>query len=167
MGRTAAVIPAITSWGAAYGIFWQIVDNAPDDQLVVGFGLYKASAASSLSASLFKTLYATQTVTPPPTPSCPTINTGGVVNGTTYRTTDIDAGTTLAIFGADFTATGDVVRVREDSQEWNIDGGPYFYESTGQINATLPGIGAGQNALVYVTNGSSIDSNGQIVSILP
>jgi hypothetical protein len=170
MLRTAAVIPAVASWGASYGVFWQIIDNVPSgtaSDLVVGFGLYKAPGPPSLSAQLFSTLYSTQTATPPPTPSCPSINQGGVVNGVTFTADDIDGGTTIAIFGADFTDAGDVVHVREATEDWDIDGGEYFYESEGQINATLPGVGAGQSALVYVTNGLGVDSNGQVISILP
>jgi hypothetical protein len=170
MLRTAAVIPALTSWGASYGIFWQIIDNVPSGEpndFVNGFGLYKANGASSLSAQLFQTLYQTQAATPPATPSCPTINQGGVVSSTDFMSTDIAATSTVSIFGKSFTDAGNVVHVREAAQQWDIDGGAYFYESPGQINATLPGVGAGQNALVYVTDGVGVDSNGQIVPVLP
>lgn len=171
MQRAAAIVPAIVQWGAAYGIFWQIIDNTPPTQpndFVDGFGLYKASGAASLSAALFQTLYATQVATPPVPPSCPLVSQGGVVNGTTYSAGDIDGGTTLAIFGTGFTDAGDVVHVRETAAQWNIEAGsPFFFASPAQINATLPGIPGGQSALVFVTDGDGIDSNGQIVSVGP
>jgi hypothetical protein len=171
MQRTASVVSAVAQWGASYGIFWQIIDNTPSTQpndFVDGFGLYKASGAASLSAALFQTLYQTQVPTPPTAPSCPLINQGGVVNGTTYSASDIDASTTVAIFGTGFSATGDVVHVRQTGMQWNVEAGsPFFYTSPMQINATLPGVTGGQNALVYVTDGNGIDANGQIVAIQP
>jgi hypothetical protein len=168
--RAAGIIGAVTQWGAARGIFWQILDNTPSgqpDDFVDGFGLYKASGAASLAAGLFQNLYQTQVATLPTAPSCPVINQGGVVSAADYKTTDIDGGTTLAIFGQGFTDGGDVVHVREAARQWSISGGPAFYASPAQINATLPGVGAGQNALVFVTDGHGIDSSGQIVPILP
>jgi hypothetical protein len=168
--RIASVIGAVTQWGAARGIFWQIIDNTPSGQpndFVYGFGLYKANGAASLAAGLFQALYETQTPTPPVAQSCPIINDGGVVSASDYETTDIDGGTILAIFGQGFTDAGDVVHAREATQQWDIDGGTAFYTSPVQINATLPGIGGGQNALVFVTDGDGIDSNGQVVPILP
>jgi hypothetical protein len=171
MERTASVIGAIAQWGASYGIFWQIIDNTPPTQpndFVDGFGLYKASGAASLSAGLFQTLYQTQVSTPPTPPSCPTISQGGVVDGVHYQANDINASTTLAIFGADFSATGDVVHVRQTGMQWDIAAGsPFFYTSASQINATLPGVFGGQNALVYVTDGNGVDANGQIVAVQP
>jgi hypothetical protein len=168
--RIAGIIGAVTQWGAARGIFWQILDNVPSGQpgdFVDGFGLYKASGAASLAATLFQNLYQTQVPTVPVAPSCPVINQGGVVSAADYKTTDIDGGTTLAIFGQAFTDGGDVVHAREATRQWDIAGGAAFYASPGQINATLPGIGGGQSALVFVTDGDGIDSNGQIVPILP
>jgi hypothetical protein len=168
--RASGIIGAVTGWGAARGIFWQIIDNTPSgqpDDFVHGFGLYKASGAASLGAALFQTLYQTQVPTPPVAPSCPVISQGGVVSAADYKTTDIDGGTTLAVFGQGFTDAGDVVHAREATQQWDIAGGPAFYTSSVQINATLPGIGPGQNALVFVTDGNGVDSNGQVVPILP
>ncbi len=168
--RAAAVVGAVTQWGAARGIFWQIIDNTPSgqpDDFVNGFGLYKASAAASLAAGLFTNLYQTQVPTLPSFPSCPQVNQGGVVDALDYKTTDIDGGTTVAVFGSGFTDAGEVVHAREAAQEWDISSGPAFYESPGQVNATLPGIGGGQSALIFVTNGDGVDSNGQVVSILP
>ncbi len=169
--RAAAVIGAISGWGASYGIFWQIIDNVPSGQpnnFVTGFGLYKATGAASLSAGLFQDLYSTQSPTLPAEPSCPQINLGGVVNGATSLTTDIDAGTVLSIYGSAFTDAGDIVHVKEATEDWNITAGSmWFYSSEGQINAQLPGVGPGQNALVYVTNGAGVDSNGQIIPIVP
>ncbi|HEY1692951.1 MAG TPA: IPT/TIG domain-containing protein [Polyangiaceae bacterium] len=171
MQRAAAIVPAIVAWGAAYGVFWQIIDNRPSgqpDDFVDGFGLYKASGPASLSAALFQTLYATQVATPPVPPGCPLVSQGGVVNGTTFSAGDIDGGTTLSIFGTGFTDAGDVVHVREATAQWSVQAGsPFFYASPGQINATLPGIPGGQNALVFVTGGDGVDSNGQIVSVGP
>ena len=168
--RAAGIIGAVTQWGAARGIFWQIIDNTPSGQpndFVHGFGLYKAGGSASLAAGLFQTLFQTQTPTPPVAASCPVINTGGVVSAADYKTTDIDGGTTLAIFGQGFTDGGDVVHACEATQQWDMTGGPAFYTSSSQINATLPGVGPGQNALVFVTDGDGIDSNGQIIPILP
>jgi hypothetical protein len=165
--RAAGIIGAVTQWGAAHGIFWQIIDNTPAGQLVNGFGLYKASGPASLAAGLFQNLYQTQMPTLPAFPGCPVINQGGVVSASDYMTNDIDGGTTLAIFGQGFTDAGDVVHAREATQQWDIAGGFAFYTSSGQINATLPGIGPGQNALVYVTDGQGVDSNGQVIPILP
>jgi hypothetical protein len=168
--RTAAVLAAIPHWGASYGIYWQIIDNVPSGQpndFVDGFGIFKANGTPSLAAGLFQTLYQTQVPTAPTAPSCPLINQGGVVNSADSKTTDITSTSIISIYGQSFTDGGDVVRVREATEEWDIDGGPNFYESSGQINATLPGVGAGQNALVFVTDGDGIDSNGQIIPIQP
>lgn len=166
--RQAAVIGAVTQWGAAFGVFWQIIDNVPSGQpndFVTGFGLYKASGPASLSAGMFQALYQSQMPTVP-TSSCPTISQGGVVDGVNFKSDDIDASTTIAIFGSGFTDAGDLVRVVQTGARWTIaTGSPWFYTSASQINATLPGIMGGQNALVYVTNGAGVDSNGQIVPI--
>ena len=101
--------------------------------------------------------------TAPVAPSYPAINQGGVVNATTSLATDVDAGTVLSIFyGADFTDTGDVVHVKEATEDWDVvAGSTWFYESAAQVNFQLPGVGPGQNALVYLTDGDGIDSNGQ------
>jgi hypothetical protein len=167
--RIAAVIGAVESWGASYGVFWQIIDNTPSaGTLVNGFGLYKASGAASLSAGLFQALYQTQAPTVPPAPSCPLINAMGVVNAAYPAMTTISATTVVSIYGKAFTATGNVVHVRESGGSWDVKAGsPAWYESAGQINLTLPGVGTGQNALVFETDGDGIDSNGQIIPIAP
>jgi hypothetical protein len=170
--RTAAILGAVAQWGASYGIFWQIIDNslqgAVGGGLVRGFGLYKADGSAALGAALFQTLYQTQVPTPPSAPSCPTINQGGVVDGTDFKATDIHPTTTLSVFGASFSGNGDTVHVRQSGTEWSIQSGSaYWYDSAGQINATLPGVKASQSALVYVTDIAGVDSNGQVVSIVP
>jgi hypothetical protein len=172
MTRTGAILGAIGQWGASYGIFWQIIDNslqgAAGGGLVTGFGLYKADGSAALGAALFETLYQTQTPTPPNAPSCPSIKQGGVVDGTNYKATDIHPTTTLSIFGSSFSGNADVVHVRQPGTQWSIQSSStYWYDSTGQINATLPGVKANQSALVYVTDGAGVDSNGQVVSIVP
>ena len=168
MFRTAAVIPAITGWGASYGIFWQVIDNVPSPStLVLGYGLYKASGPASLSATLFQTLYSTGVPTVPATPNCPTISQGGIVDAINFMSTDIDPTTIISIFGTSFTDAGDIIHVREAAEQWNIDGGPDFYESPTQMNATLPNVGASEPALVYVTDGDGVDSNGQVINVQP
>ena len=167
--RIAAVIGAVQSWGASYGVFWQIIDNVQQaGTLVTGFGLYKTSGAASLGAQLFQTLYQTQAPTVPSAPSCPLVNQGGVVNAAYPNMTAISSTTVLSIYGKGFTAAGNVVHVRESGGSWDVKAGsPVWYESAGQINLTLPGIGASQSALVYETDSDGIDANGQIISIGP
>jgi hypothetical protein len=169
--RIAAVLEAIPAWGASYGVFWQIIDNVPSAQpntFMTGFGLYKASGSPSLAAQLFQTLYQTQSPTPPIAPSCPLINQGGVVNHDYPSETAIASTTVLSVYGAGFTASGNVVHVRETGQAWDITAGsPVWFESPPQINFTLPGVGPGQEALVFATDGDGVDSNGQIISIEP
>jgi hypothetical protein len=167
--RIAAVIGAVEAWGASYGVFWQIIDNAPAaGVLVSGFGLYKASGAPSLASQLFETLYQTQAPTVPAAPSCPTLNTMGVVNADYPTMMTISGSTVISIYGKGFTTTGNVVHVHEGLASWDVKAGsPVWYESTGQINLTLPGVTPAASALVFETDGDGIDANGQIITIAP
>lgn len=68
----------------------------------------------------------------------PTINQGGVVNGVDYQANDIHPGTVVAIFGQWF-LPADTVIVNQGSNQWTIGAGSsWWYDSGGQINATLP-----------------------------
>jgi hypothetical protein len=169
--RIAAVVAAVPAWGASYGVFWQIIDNVPPaapNVFVTGFGLYKTSGAPSLALQLFKTLYATQIPTLPSSPSCPTVNASGVVNAASPAMTAIDPTTALSMYGNGFTAAGNVVHVRETGQSWDVRAGsPAWFEGPKQVNFTLPGVGASQNALVFETDGDGVDSNGQVIQVGP
>jgi hypothetical protein len=62
--RSAALTGALVAWGAGYGLYWQILDNAPstgtDD-----FGIFDAAGQPTATRDVFASLYATQTPTVP------------------------------------------------------------------------------------------------------
>jgi hypothetical protein len=97
----------------------------------------------------------------------PQISPGGVVNGVDYSASDIHPGTTLAIFGKWF-VPADTVIVTQNGAQYAIGAGSlYWYDSSGQINATLPaGIVAGQ-ATVNVETSHGQLSNGVPITINP
>jgi hypothetical protein len=97
----------------------------------------------------------------------PTISTGGVVNGTDYSANDIHPGTTIAIFGQWF-SPADTVLVTVAGQQFMIGSGSlYWYDSTGQINATLPGTIPTGAASVVVIASNGLSSNAAPISIQP
>jgi hypothetical protein len=57
--RSAAAATALVGWGAGYGVFWQIIDNAPsggtDD-----FGIFDAAGQPTATRDLFASLYELQ-----------------------------------------------------------------------------------------------------------
>lgn len=85
--------------------------------------------------------------------SPPVINQGGVVNGVDYRADDIHPGTVVAIFGEWF-LPADTVIVDQGSSEWTIGAGSaWWYDSGGQINATLPtDLQLGQATITILTS---------------
>jgi hypothetical protein len=105
--------------------------------------------------------------TPAATFSGPVINTGGVVNGVDYSASDIHPATTVAIFGEWFLPP-DTVTVTQGSAQYTIGAGStWWYDSGGQINATLPGSLQPGPAAVTVTTAAGQQSNVAPVTIQP
>jgi hypothetical protein len=167
--RIAASIGALAAWGAAYGVFWQVIDNAPSDATPLpqlGFGAFKADLSPTLAGATLHALFTTETPTVPSS-VCPAINQGGVVDGQTFKP-PIRAGATLSIFGDGFSTTAEV-HVDQGKQVLVVsDGSPWFYRSDKQINFTLPAsVAPNEKALVFVRNGTGTDSNGQYLDVTP
>jgi hypothetical protein len=167
MSHIEALIGAVPAWGAARAIFWQIIDNAPPATTLVNteYGLFKASGATSLAAQLFQTLYQNQVPTPPPTPSCPVVQSAV----TTPPGVAIGPTTVLSLEGTGFSNAGNVVHVREaGGRQWDVTtGSPAWSETPSEIHFTLPGIGPSQTAFVTMTDAEGVDSNAQALMIGP
>jgi hypothetical protein len=93
----------------------------------------------------------------------PLINQGGVVNGVNYDANDIHPGTTVAIFGANFIPADSVVVVQDGNPISIGAGSAWWYDSSGQINATLPTSLHAGGASVYVQ--TSVGQNTNVVAI--
>jgi hypothetical protein len=99
--------------------------------------------------------------------SAPVINDGGVVNGVDYSADDIHPGTTVAIFGEWFLPPDTVVVTQGSSQYPISAGSPWWYDSGGQINATLPtSLQPGQATVTVVTSAGQ-QSNAAPITINP
>ena len=98
----------------------------------------------------------------------PTIGQGGVVNAANYSAADVHPGTTVAIFGQYF-VPDDRVTVRQGGRTWSLGPGTsWWYDSSGQINTTLPGdLTPGTSAQITVTGGNGLTSNTRSVFIQP
>jgi hypothetical protein len=88
-------------------------------------------------------------------PTCigASISEGGVVNASNYSAYDIHPNTAIAIFGANFWGSGQVVYIRTRS---NISAVTPMYQSASQINAQVPWDSGTGEAYVYVMQGSAI-----------
>jgi hypothetical protein len=162
-----ATLGAARSWGAAYTFYWQIGDNPPSSGFWTGFGLYKWDGSESRSAGAFAQLYASGAIPTPDVAGCPLLNTGGVVSATTHDAT-IHPNDALEAYGTGFSGTGDVVRVRQGEQTYEVvAGSPYFYDSGVQINFELPAAIASGSAAVWIRRADGVESNSQMLTISP
>lgn len=77
-------------------------------------------------------------------------------------------GTLVAIFGDRFTPGGDKVLVAQGANQYTVQaGGPFWYDSVGQINAVLPlGLQPGE-AQVRVVNVNGRQSDPAPITIVP
>ena len=122
-------------------------------------GLAVAIAAASLAVAVPAAKAATF--------AAPVINDGGVVNGVDYSASDIHPGTTVAIFGEWFLPP-DTVIVDQGASEWAIGAGSaWWYDSGGQINATLPSDIQPGSATVTILTSAGQYSNAAPVTINP
>jgi hypothetical protein len=166
--RLRETILALTQWGAGHGIMWQVIDNKASGQyndLITGFGAYKAGGAITLAGQTLSSFYATGTPTVP-TATCPTINAGGVANALPpYNTIYPDS--ILSIYGANFGTSGNVVHIRQGPNGYSMTraNAPNWYESSGQINVDLPPGIVAQLMEVYVTT-NGLDSNAQFPTVV-
>lgn len=165
--RASILINALEGWGASYGIFWQVVDNPspnPPSNAWTNFGLYKYDGTNTLTRSTFTNLYFTGYPSVPGA-VCSSINPGGVVNGVNPYA-PISAGTVVSIYGTGFSGSNlDKVHVQANGFRYTVSPGSYaWYDGTNQINAQLP-YGIYGQAVVYVTNGQGVDSNGQLITL--
>ena len=134
---------------------------------------FLASAAVAVPLALTAPLAVAASAHPPAVPasqaafSTPVINTGGVVNGVDYSADDIHPGTVVAIFGEWF-LPADTVTVTQGSAQYTIGAGsPWWYDSGGQINATLPTSLQPGPATVTVTTSAGQQSNAAPITIQP
>ncbi len=68
----------------------------------------------------------------------PRINVDGIVNGANYRADDLHPGTVAAVFGTNFLPPDKII-VRQFPNQWTIQqGSEWWYDSSRQINVTLP-----------------------------
>lgn len=165
--RIHEAIQATRSWGAAYGILWQAHDNAPASGIWNGLGAYRRDGSLALAG---QDLRYGNGLGPLPVrpPVCAAINPGGVVDGRTF-TSRIHRGQVISIFGAGFSASGNTVRLKQGSTFYTVRAGsPWWYESARQINLTLPAaVVAGTNVKVDVVAPIGLESNGQLIDVLP
>jgi len=100
----------------------------------------------------------------------PTINPAGVVNGSDYSAGDIHSNTTVAIFGQGF-VPGDQVLVYDATAGYQYPpitaGSLWWYDSSGQINFTLPNVPTSHQALVSVVTATGLQSNSDLITINP
>jgi hypothetical protein len=166
--RIAATVSALTAWGAAYGVFWQIIDNPPSSGALpqIGFGAFKSDLSPTLAGDVLHALYTTENPGVPNS-TCPVISQGGVVDGKTYKA-PVRAGAVVSIFGDGFSNTAEVHVVQKNQMAVVSDGTPWFYRDGKQMNFTLPpAIVANDKVLVFVRNGTGPDSNGQYLDVVP
>lgn len=163
------------SFGVSYAIYWQVLDNPPGGDVAGGtYGLFRGTdGGPTLAASIFHA--AVKHAKPPAIPrDCPKIDacrddpskSCGVVNASAW-TPDLSPGSTLAIFGAHFSAGGNRVQVIQGPHHYVLprDEGNSWFESAEQINAALPGTLTSGPTFVYVTDARGLDSNGQPVDL--
>lgn len=162
------------SFGVSYAVFWQVLDNAPAGDPNGGtYGLFRgADGGETLPVAAFRA--AVKRARPPALPrNCPQINacdnaakSCGVVNAS-GSTSSLTPDSTLAIFGAHFSQGGNTVKVLQGPHRYALprDAGATWWESPGQIDATLPdGLTSGP-AYLYVTDARGLDSNGQALDL--
>jgi hypothetical protein len=130
-------------------------------------GLTATAAAALLALAVPASAMAGSHPAHPDTFASPVINNGGVVNGTTYSATDIYPGTTVAIFGEWFLPPDTVVVTQGPAQYTISAGTPWWYDSGGQINATLPSTLQPGAATVTVVTSAAQDSNAAPININP
>jgi hypothetical protein len=162
--RSANMTEALLAWGAGMGVHWQLRDN-PGAQTWYGYGLLSRDDRETLSGPYFRETWSGSAHAAIPS-ACPRINEGGVVDGQTFDA-DIAAGATLSIFGGGFSAEGNVVHFDQDGTLFEVTAGsPWWYESAGQINATLPsGVVAGDGIRVWVTGPEGWESNAVRIAV--
>jgi hypothetical protein len=172
--RLSSVISALESWGASYGIYWQVIDNPAPDGPWTGFGLYKYDGTVGLSQRMLGNLYSTGVPTVP-SAACDSVNQGGVVNALNYGT-HIPQGSIISIFGAGESGHNeDVVHLWANGARYTIrSGSPSWYDGCGsqnppqcQINATLPSGVVTKEAAVYVSDSTGVDTDAQLIVISP
>jgi hypothetical protein len=136
----------------------------------VSAGTVSAStvSASTVSASTGRaSAHASHARVRADTWSSPVINQGGVVNGTDYSADDIHPGTVVAIFGEWFLPPDTVVVTQGSSQYFISAGSPWWYDSGGQINATLPSSLQPGQATVMIVTSAGAQSNTVTITINP
>ncbi|HWQ31954.1 MAG TPA: hypothetical protein VNQ79_03655 [Blastocatellia bacterium] len=175
-------IAAPDSFRVSYVILWQIVDNGPiwDGDGWPGFGMFRVrngELQQTMSGRVFQSFLAGQQFSVPT--DCPRVRRypePGILDSKT-GTPDfrLDPDSVMAIYAqgccqnspSPFSATGNTVRCRQRNREAVLprDNTQWFYESTTQINASIPGTRNPGRALVYVTDQRGIDSNGQYLEL--
>lgn len=98
----------------------------------------------------------------------PIVSRGGVVNAVSGRADDIHVGSVVSLYGKNFEQPDQVV-VRQGGNQWSVGAGSaYWYDSTGQINATLPGGLQPGAATVNVRGGNGLEYYRSVpITVLP
>ncbi len=163
--RSAAIGTAALDWGAGLAIHWQLYDN-PGVQTVYGFGLMDRDGRRTLSGDWLANWWATGLAVDIPD-SCGSINDGGICDGTTWDD-QIIPGDAISIFGSGFSTTGNTVHFDADGALSTAGAGtPWWYESEGQINVTLPtSIGPATGLRVWVSSPQGYESNTGRINVL-
>ncbi|MGE0129894.1 MAG: hypothetical protein AB7U82_17570 [Blastocatellales bacterium] len=165
----------------SYAIFWQIVDNR--SFFGVGaehFGLYRVrdlQLSLSIIGDTFRKRIAGQTATN--YTGCPLIRRPpphwGVLNQQGEPQFQLNPDTVISIYTAGccqnpptpFSASGNVVHFNQATNHFILprDNTQFFYESSTQINFSMPTARRSGEARVYVTDARGFDSNSQFISI--
>ncbi len=163
--RTSEILNGLETWGASYGIQWQVLDNPLSLGPWAGFGLYKDNGALSTMGQQFSTLYSTQTITIPST-TCPDISPSGIANGVTW-TQVYHPGDMLAIFGS-FSASGNRCRstraATSTRSRWDRRTGT---SRPARSTRCCHPASSRTNVEVYVTDSTGMDTNGELINVTP
>jgi hypothetical protein len=166
------------AFGLSYAILWQVLDNPPGPGgTPETFGLYRGSDGDfTLLGVTFRALLA-GTHRAPPT-SCPRFAdcADSTDNSCAVGTVDVPwdlplhlvAGEPLVLTGSGFSAVGNTVTVLQGPRRFTVrSGSPGWRESPERIELRLPDSVPTGDALVWVTDARGLDSNGEILQIVP
>ncbi len=170
--------PEEPAFGVSYAIVWQVLDNPPGSGgAPQSFGLYRASDGGfTVPGVTFRALLASTRRTLPA--SCPRFadcadnpgNSCGVASlGTPWEAPHrIVPGEPLLLTGTGFSASGNTVQILQGPRHFTLHlGSPGWRESPEQIELQLPRDLPTGEALIWVTDARGLDSNGELLTILP
>ncbi|MEA2693815.1 MAG: hypothetical protein QOJ16_3202 [Acidobacteriota bacterium] len=166
------------AFGVSYVVVWQVLDNAPGEGgTPQSFGLYRSDGGPTVPGVTFRSLLAgTRRPLPAGCPrlaDCP----GNPDNscGATDRTAPwrppsyLLAGDLLSLAGEGFSASGNTVHIAQGKRRFTVqaDGLPGWRESPERIDFRLPRNLPPGEILLWVTDARGLDSNGEILTVVP